>query len=212
MGTREAEAKVGFSLSTLIKNILTDTTYGRASTSAGINDIEFETGNGEGQVDRVWWMKNKTLSAGTSITIDLNDFAGLDIGAGAGLDALGQALDDAAEIKGFIVHVPKTTSPTVSGILAFGPNTPGNNGLHTNNIDISSTKFFSDNSDVNLAPSGNERIQLQSSYSSDALFCWLCEANGTAAPIDANDNSLVMEEVTTVLDVTFSVYILLATT
>ena len=60
-------------------------------------------GAGANQADRVWEDTARDLTSGNSENIDLYDFGTLDIGAGAGLDALGQSLA-LAEIVEILVY------------------------------------------------------------------------------------------------------------
>ena len=49
-------------------------------------------GCGNEQANRAWQSKDRAIVNGATETLDLYDLAGVDIGAGAGLDALGQAI------------------------------------------------------------------------------------------------------------------------
>jgi hypothetical protein len=60
------------------------------------------SGTADGQFDRVWASKSRTLNAAATEDIDLNTFTGLDVGAGAGKDPLGVALT-LVEVCGILV-------------------------------------------------------------------------------------------------------------
>lgn len=51
-----------------------------------------KSGNGDFQLDRIWSCDQRTLAAAASEDLDLFDGGAIDNGAGAGKDALGQAL------------------------------------------------------------------------------------------------------------------------
>lgn len=80
---------------------------------------EFETGLGGGQADRAWSEYARTLLDTASETLDIFDFAGRDIGAGVGLDALGQSLA-LAEIVGILIFNVGPGNLTVDTTLANG--------------------------------------------------------------------------------------------
>lgn len=71
------------------------------------HDPAWTTGTGDGQADRVWVEKDITLTSGASISVDLYDFAGRDIGKGSGIDAQGYAMA-LAEIAYIGVRVTST--------------------------------------------------------------------------------------------------------
>lgn len=64
-------------------------------------ELDFTSGTGLGQIDRFWCSKGRSLAVGSE-DIDLFDFAGEDVGGGAGNDAIGQAMA-LAEIAGILV-------------------------------------------------------------------------------------------------------------
>lgn len=94
MGTRRlAGAKLKITFAASNENVLTDEQVARCShgsTSIGPGNID--SGVIAGAANRVWEdLDHDLASAGTQV-VDLYDFAGIDIGAGSGLDSLGQAL------------------------------------------------------------------------------------------------------------------------
>jgi hypothetical protein len=92
VGTRSlASINLAFRMTGSVTNLLSDGT--RSSIShPNLNDsITLVDGIESGQVNRAWEVK-ATLLSGASITYDLYDMTGIDIGAGAGNDALGAEL------------------------------------------------------------------------------------------------------------------------
>lgn len=105
----------------------------------------FSTGTGANQADRVWCDTARLLSSGASENVDLYDLAAFDIGAGAGKDALGQAMTN-AELVALLIANKSTSagnlliggegsaaafqsifhvSGTASDTAGFGPLKPG---------------------------------------------------------------------------------------
>jgi len=77
------------------------------------------TGIGDNQMNRVWQTENVTLTNNTQIIYDLYDMSGIDIGAGAGLDALGQAIEPLEEIVA--IAVVNENVITAAGQLEIKP-------------------------------------------------------------------------------------------
>lgn len=117
---REGQAIVNLDIDTLIKNVDAD----------GINDpsaparfkvaLSMLTGTGPDQVDRVFSSFGRTLVQSGTETLDVQDFTGLDAGAGAGNDQLGQAVS-LAEIVLIALYVHPTSKTAASvGSLIVG--------------------------------------------------------------------------------------------
>lgn len=79
----------------------TSANYQNTLTDGGVSNVKqpslaykpsLTSGIGANQGNRGWESKNRTLSSAATETLDLYDMAGVDIGAGAGLDGLGQAI------------------------------------------------------------------------------------------------------------------------
>jgi hypothetical protein len=107
------------SLTAIIKASITGT-YTNDSTGASdsINVNEnssLSNGTGANKAQRVWESTGRSISTGSSETLDLYDLGSVDIGAGAGLDALGQALAFTG-IKGLYIK----NSDTSTGTLTVG--------------------------------------------------------------------------------------------
>lgn len=91
MGRGLSSTKVTAQVNTNVQNTLDS---GKLSTSSIVGNISktLASGLGDSEADRAWSLENSELLNGNSLTIRLSDFNGLDIGAGSGNDALGQAL------------------------------------------------------------------------------------------------------------------------
>jgi hypothetical protein len=91
MGERTGEAQIKITVGGNIYN----TSGLNVSTSiigAAITKLTLESGIEADEFNRAWQSIDRTLASGASETLDLYDFATLDIGGGAGNDVLGQAL------------------------------------------------------------------------------------------------------------------------
>jgi hypothetical protein len=94
MGTRAASGEVRLIIQNNITNTLTDgKTLTQATASLGdtIFSGRLTDGVSEEQFSR-GWKDERSLDSGNTEDIDLYDLGSLDVGAGAGLDALGQAM------------------------------------------------------------------------------------------------------------------------
>lgn len=83
--------QVSAKLTGTLRNTLDDSVI----ASAGLTGASAQSlGNGAeaNQCNRAWQYYQKTLSSGASLTIDLYDYASVDIGAGSGRDAVGRLL------------------------------------------------------------------------------------------------------------------------
>lgn len=77
-----------------------------AAANAPLGDtieMEFTTGTSASQCDRIWSDSGRTISSGNDEDIDLFDFAGINTGAGAALDNLGQAASF-VEVTGLFIE------------------------------------------------------------------------------------------------------------
>lgn len=75
----------------------------------------FTTGTSSGNADKVWQDKARTLSSAGTIDIDVYDLGSLDIGAGAGLSALGQAFANAEIALLFIENLSSSAGNLLVG-------------------------------------------------------------------------------------------------
>jgi len=92
MGTRSAEGEVKLIISGTIKNTMTDGQQASCPIGDSIHSGKLTDGVSADQFNRAWEEKDRALASGVTETIDLYDLGSLDIGGGAGKDALGQAL------------------------------------------------------------------------------------------------------------------------
>lgn len=116
MGTRTATAE--FILKALGKasNQLDANKTGTPGGDLGDTlSMIFATGTADGQIDRIISSKSRAITTGNNEDIDLFDLAGFDMGAGAGLDALGQAAGF-AKIDGIFIRNQSGSA----GTLVFG--------------------------------------------------------------------------------------------
>jgi hypothetical protein len=89
---REVTLQLDVRLTGSYKNELTDLQTPYVALDAGTTKIAITDGTGDNQGDRLWSSKSRDLAIGVSETIDVFDFAGVDLGAGAGRDQLGQTM------------------------------------------------------------------------------------------------------------------------
>ena len=78
----------------------------------------FTSGTTDSKFDRFWESRGRTISGAGSENLDLYDLGSIDIGAGAGLDAVGQSWT-VAEIVGIQIAV---TSDSVGSLYVGGVN------------------------------------------------------------------------------------------
>lgn len=89
-----------------LTNDLTEDGEAGGAVSLGIEYAflqAFTDGDSANEADAYWASRGRTLASGANESIDLYDFGTLDIGAGAGLDPVGQAIT-LAGVVGFIIH------------------------------------------------------------------------------------------------------------
>ena len=92
MGTRSlSSTKVSVGVSSSIRNTLSDNSVAQVPINRSIQDT-ITNGVSLNEGNRAWAWRDQTILSAATQLIDLYDFAGIDIGAGAGLDGVGQAL------------------------------------------------------------------------------------------------------------------------
>lgn len=159
MGTRSlSSGSVKLTCKATIDNTMLDGQVASAAHDVTPINTKFTDGVGADQANRVWEDRDRVLSSGATESIDLYNMVGIDIGAGVGNDALGQALT--IEEIVLIVITNKSTSagslevePGASNALnALGSHTVANEGAlkpgaslakffpGADGIDLSSTK------------------------------------------------------------------------
>lgn len=110
--------KVTMKMDATIQNLMDDGTASVGVLNGNITDV-LTTGADVDQANRGWQYRGKTLASGASITIDLFDITTLDIGAGAGLDAVGQSISPFEEIVAILIVNDNLS--TVAGQLEVIP-------------------------------------------------------------------------------------------
>lgn len=89
---RSATSEVKLSFQSTIKNTLDNGDTASATISGALLTGKIEDGVSDGQANRAWRTTGEAIASGATADLDLYDFAGIDIGAGAGNDAIGQAM------------------------------------------------------------------------------------------------------------------------
>lgn len=92
---RQLSAHASFKLSGTLFNTQTASTESGATPSHEFNfskGLSFLNGTGASQAQRFWGSKVRSLTSGNDEDIDVYDLASVDIGAGAGVDPLGQSV------------------------------------------------------------------------------------------------------------------------
>ena len=103
MGTRSVTATVKGSIAASVNNVLSDGTKGASVTVGVALSATLGQGSGAGQSDRAWSEYSRLLADAANEDLDIYDLGTRDIGAGAGLDATGQAWA-IAEVVGMIIY------------------------------------------------------------------------------------------------------------
>ena len=131
MGTRAATGQVKVDIQATITNTMDDDTP-VASASIGESPItgRLTSGVSEDEFNRAWSDKSRTILSGATEDIDLYDLGVLDIGAGAGKDALGQSL----ALEEIVMLCIKQTGGT--GRLEINPTDPSNKAAWTPTLTV----------------------------------------------------------------------------
>jgi hypothetical protein len=113
-----ASAKVTLQMSATIQNTMIDGQVASGAMNANTSD-SLDNGAEANQVNRGWQWKNKVLTSGSSVVIDVYDMAGQDMGAGLGRDIVGQslAIEEIVAIK-----IKNENSVIAAGQLEIEPN------------------------------------------------------------------------------------------
>lgn len=118
MGTRSlVSPKITVTMSATMKNTLDDGSYGQASVPALKWGPAMTSGAGDDQANRGWQAAG-TIEDGDIYILDLYAMSGIDVGAGAGLDALGQACDFENIVA---IAVCNDNDPSDAGVLEVFP-------------------------------------------------------------------------------------------
>jgi hypothetical protein len=89
-----------------------------ASITQGLNftpPTKLTSGVGANQADRLWVSEARALASGASESLDLFDLGSVNIGAGAGLDGLGQALNNTKIVTLCVVVDPSSAGKIILG-------------------------------------------------------------------------------------------------
>jgi len=129
MAARTAITVVDLKISSTIKNTL-DATNG-ISTQATVgksflNGVNLATGVSKNQANRAWESRGRVIASGNTEDLDLYDLAGIDIGAGSGLDALGQAIVFEEIVAILIQQTSDDLATGTGGRLEIMPSNPSN--------------------------------------------------------------------------------------
>lgn len=103
MGTRTVSATVKGSFACTVNNLLSDGTKTPTVALGVALSATLGQGTGSGQCDRAWSEYSRALATGLEEDLDMYDLGTRDIGAGAGLDSLGQSIQ-IAEIVGILIY------------------------------------------------------------------------------------------------------------
>lgn len=125
MGTRTLTSSIRVTLSMTPVNLLVDGTKAPEVILGDTWTLDMATGVSDDQADRAWSLYDRGLASGANENIDVYDFGTLDIGAGPGNDALGQALT-LTEIASIIIRNQGPGDLTVDGTQANGWTPIGN--------------------------------------------------------------------------------------
>ena len=118
MATRSANSQVRLEITPTLEHILTDGQNVHSTIGQVFIDESLSNGVSAGEASRAWEERGIAISSGGSLDLDLYDFAGRDIGAGAGLDGLSQAL----VIEEIVCLIIKQTSgPGRLEVMASSP-------------------------------------------------------------------------------------------
>ena len=116
MGTRSATSVLRGVADAAIVNALDANETGSARLPFALTDaLNLATGTTENKADRCWSDKGRTLGSGVDVQIDIYDFAGENPGAGAGNDALGQAIVLAEVVAILVVSASTSVGNVVVG-------------------------------------------------------------------------------------------------
>jgi hypothetical protein len=136
-------------------------------------------GTGANQANRAWQDRARTLLSGATENLDLFDLGAIDIGAGAGKSALGQAIN-LAKVVGLLIHV----DPASAGTLKIGGEGSG--------------------AAWNSVVDGNDTAKL-SGFGADSFLFLFCPTLAAWDVADATNHLLKFEAVGG--NVTYSVYL-----
>ncbi len=119
-----SSAQIKLNFSATLQNIISGSASGNpasASIQADLINGNILSGLATGQADRLWFSEERALGSGGQETLNLYQMTGIDIGAGTGNDALGQAcifenifcliVKNEADSAGMLEVQPGTSNP-----------------------------------------------------------------------------------------------------
>jgi len=109
------KVSISVSVKGILESLLSDSLSEVTTEAAGFLRTALTSGTTAGKVDRIWAHLGRDIVSAASETIDVYDFGSLNIGGGAGKDALGQSLALAEVVAILIVN-----SEESDGILNVG--------------------------------------------------------------------------------------------
>jgi hypothetical protein len=116
MGTRTVTAVVKGSFQCTVNNLLSDGTKAPTVEIGVALSATLGQGTGSGQADRAWSEYSRSLATGLEEDLDMFDLGTRDVGAGAGLDSMGQSWA-ISEVVGILIY---NAGP---GVLTVKPQT-----------------------------------------------------------------------------------------
>lgn len=170
MGTRSATGSIDIKLQGTIKNAGTDGVVSSASIGGSIFSQTMANGVSANQWNRVWSSKDRVITAGNSEDFDVYDFAGTDIGAGAGNDALGQSL----AIEEIVAIAVVVTAG--AGSLEVMPSNPTNHWTSMPNLTVARNSGLKTGAGFVMWSKGEDGFDVEDGVSHRIRF----KANGAA--------------------------------
>lgn len=114
-----ARSLSGFSLLARLQATLANGLDGGAQSASAIQGVDFSpavaltSGTGDDAADRIWSDTGRAITSGANDDIDVYDLGSIDIGAGAGRDAVGQTVT-LAEVVAFLIVNKSTSTGTIT--------------------------------------------------------------------------------------------------
>jgi hypothetical protein len=118
MSNRACSTKLRLQFQPTITNTMVDGQQANCQLGGQLLNETLDSGASTDEANRAWEDLDRELASSATFTLDVHDMAGVDIGAGDGNDALGQAMD-LEEIVTFIVQMDDASD--VTGRLEITP-------------------------------------------------------------------------------------------
>ena len=115
MGTQAASANLSVDIRAIVSNDMGNSTGTPTFLIGELITKSLTDGTSANQIDRVFSHRCRTLTSGNNSDIDVFDFAGEDAGAGAGNDALGQAVSLVEVVVLMVVNQATSVGNAVVG-------------------------------------------------------------------------------------------------